>query len=184
MSGAAATIMPIDDFVDYGEDGNIPIYQLARQWQDDDLQALVHSPLTAIFSLKLHFEQVLSDDWQRRAGDFLLAELPFYLRLSDFRPENEQWSELLNALPRGSEALWQGWLRRQMMVLLEIDEELLKAVYYHFSLFRKKGCLLNSGDLLNAYRDLSRNGRFNLSDFNKVAEYFAKNQQKQGVACN
>ena len=115
---------------------------------------------------------------------FLLAELPFYLRLSDFRPENEQWSELLNALPRGSEALWQSWLRRQMMVLLEIDEELLKAVYYHFSLFRKKGCLLNIPDLLKAYRDLSVQGRFSTNDFNRVSEYFIRNYQKQGLACN
>jgi len=184
MSGATATIMPIDEFVDYGEVGNIPFYQLARQWEDDDLQAFAQSPLTAIFSLKLHFEQVLVDDWQRHAGDFLLAELPFYLQLSDARPENERLSELIGSLPHGNESLWQGWLRRQLMLLLEIDEELLKSVYYHFSLFRKKGCLLNISDLLRAYRDLSVQGRFSSNDFNRVSEYFIRNYQKQGLACN
>lgn len=175
MSGATATSVSL---VAFKELENIPFYQLARQWKDDNLQFLVQSPLMAILSLKMYFDRVLDDDWCHQAGDFLLAELGFYFQLSAVRPKNEKWRDLIDSLPRGNSAVWQEWLRRQSLELLEIDEELLKTIYYYFAHFKKKGCRLDSADLLVAYRELSSQGRFSLNDFKPVADYFSKNYQK------
>lgn len=177
MSGTNTVIAPINDSLDYGEDyvelENVPFYQLARRWKDDNLKFLLQSPLTSIFLLKLHFEKNFSEDWQRQAGEFLLKELAFYFKLSELRPTNEQWVDLIKSLPRGNEIFWQGWLRHQALILLDIDEELLKALYYEYGRHRKKGIFLTIDDLVNAYRELSKQGRFVLADYKKVVDYFS-----------
>lgn len=175
---------PPDDFIDYGDLENIPFYQLAQQWKDANLKSLMQSPLTAVLNLKIHFDQVFDDNWRRQAGEFLLNELAFYLRLSVLRPKAEQWENLIDSLPRGNEQVWQNWLRRQMVLLLEIDEELLKAVYYYYARYRKKGYNFEMADLVSAYNNLSTQGGFVLDDFKKVAEYFDNRLQKQGVLAN
>ncbi len=172
MNVVAATTVPVDESVDYGELANVPIYQLARRWKEDNLRFLMQSPLTAILSLKLYFEHNLTDDWHRRAGEFLLGDLAFYFRLSDLRPKNDEWGALIGSLPHGTEAFWQNWFRHQVLLLLDIDEDLLKALYYEYGRHRKKGNLLRLEDLFSAYRELSKQGRFGLADYEKVANYF------------
>jgi hypothetical protein len=170
-----------DDFVDYGELENVPLYQLAQQWKDENLQFLIQSPLTAILSLKLHFDQIPGDAWHQEVSTFLINELSFYFRLSAVRPSMEKWENLINSLPRGNAQVWQSWLRRQIVLLLELDEELLKAVYYYYARYRKKGENLVIADLLSAYHELSQQGRFVLDDFQKVAQYFDQRLKKQEV---
>ncbi len=169
--------------VDYGDLEYLPIFQLAQQSSELGIMDLLDSPLFALIELKNYFDR-LSDDTLSKYQKFLFDELSFYLRLSSLRPRPEQWENLLRSLPHGTEPLWQSWLRRQIILLLEIDEDLLKAVYYYYARYIKQGYPLRINHLLEVYDDLQAQGRFELSDFRKVVEAFDKIMKKVMVAAD
>lgn len=167
---AQAGVLEIDS-VDYGEIEYLPLFQLAHKSSGAGIRDLLDSPLFALIELKNYFDR-LGDDSLLKYQKFLFDELSFYLRLSALRPSAEQWENLLRSLPHGNEQLWQSWLRRQIILILEIDEDLLKAVYYYYARYLKRGYPLRINHLLGVYNDLHEQGRFALADFRKVVERF------------
>jgi hypothetical protein len=157
--------------VDYGEIEYLPLFQLAHKSQGEEILEMMESPLFVMIELKNYFDR-LADDSLSKYQKFLFNELSFYLQLSALRPRPEQWENLLRSLPKGTDSLWQSWLRRQIILLLEIDEDLLKAVYYYYARYLKRGYPLTIRHLLAVYGDLQAQGHFVLSDFRKVVERF------------